>query len=96
MLTFFTYGLQVLAEGLRACEDCGLPLDLSATNRETRDGLASILYLPCKCGVMNKVYTSKSHRDQDKCIRGKPIYDVNSKLAIGRYFVFKFVFFVYS
>ena len=74
--------LQMLAEGLREWECCGHPLQLSDVNREVRQGLASLLYVPCQCGFMNKVYTSKSHRDKSKMVKGKPIY-VNSKMALG-------------
>ena len=74
--------LDILASGLKACSDCKEPLQLSNVVQETRDGLASLLYVTCKCGVLNTVYTSKSHRSEG-CSRGKPLYDVNSKCAIG-------------
>ena len=50
---------------------------------EKRYGLASKLYVKCTCGVLNEVFTCKSHRDDRKQKRGVPIYDVNTKAAAG-------------
>ena len=74
--------LGVLANGLRACQEFGEELSLSGTECETREGLASILYVRCKCGMINSVYTSKLHRTEGRT-RGKPVYDVNTKAAMG-------------
>ena len=83
-LSLFNINLQVIAEDLKACDDCGQPLQLHKTNREVRDGLNSLLYVECICGMMNKVYTNKSHRAEGKKT-GRPIYDVNTKTAMGRF-----------
>ncbi len=74
--------LGILADGLRACEDCGVPLNLANTETETKDGLASILYVRCECGLINSVPTSKSHKKIGG--RGRPVYNVNTKAALGK------------
>lgn len=83
--------LQVLADGLKACSDCGECLPLHNIVEEKRYGFASLLYVQCECGVMNSVYTGKSHHVKDDH-RGIPIYDVNTKAATGKNLYTVFVF----
>ncbi|XP_061190963.1 uncharacterized protein LOC133199106 [Saccostrea echinata] len=67
--------LGVLAEGLRGCCKCGLPLQLSHTISVLTHGLASLLKVCCsntKCNHINHVKTGKKH--------GK-VWDVNTKLS---------------
>ena len=75
--------LAVLAKGLSSCsaETCDEKLDLMNIVNETRIGFASLLYIPCKCGKMNKVPTGKSRKLKDNC--GVHLYDINSKSAIA-------------
>ena len=50
-------------------------------------GLGSFLYIMCsdpKCGEVNVCTTNKSHRAAGAG-RSRPIFDVNTKLAAGRY-----------
>ena len=68
---------------LSACNDCGDPLNLMNTECETRQGLASILYVRCHCGMVNSVPTAKCHRTEG-CSREKPVYEMNTKAAIGK------------
>ena len=56
------------------CKQCRAVLDLNHTEKETRVGLASVLYVACHCGVTNDVHTgAKQRRDHD----GKITYFVN-------------------
>lgn len=53
--------------------------------RETVSGLGNFLYVTWSnsdCGEINVCHTSKTHRSSDKR-RGRPIFDVNTKLAAG-------------
>ena len=55
--------LIVLAEALGECQsvDCTKVLDLRRTINETRIGLASILWVECECGYLNRVPTGNDH-----------------------------------
>lgn len=75
--------LRVLADGL-VCEDCTHTLSLANTIEETKLGLGSLLYILCDCGVINSVPTGKTHR-REGSTRGVPIFDVNSKVATGKF-----------
>lgn len=78
--------LDVLAKELE-CKSCGASLQLLNCFRETVSGLGSFLYITCSnsdCGEINVCHTNKAHRSSDKR-RGRPIFDVNTKLAAGRF-----------
>ena len=78
--------LDVLAKGLDSgCKTCGKPLQLSHCCDETISGLGSFLYINCvDCGEMNVCVTNKKHRTVENHV-GRPIFDVNTKLAAGIY-----------
>ena len=78
--------LDVLAKELE-CKSCGASLQLLNCFRETVSGLGSFLYITCSnsdCGEINVCHTNKAHCSNDKR-RGRPIFDVNTKLAAGRF-----------
>ena len=58
-----------------SAETCDEKLDLMNIVNETRIGFASLLFIPCKCGKMNKVPTGKSRKVKDNC--GVHVYDIN-------------------
>ena len=71
-----------LADGFKYCRS---PQQLSNCWKETVSGLGSFLYITCRednCGEINVCHTSKVHRVSD---RGRPVFDVNTKLAAGEY-----------
>ena len=78
--------LNVLAEALDGgCEACGAVLRLSDCIKETLSGLGSLLYICCsnsECGETNICRTNKTHHSTGTT-RGRPIFDVNTKLAAG-------------
>ena len=78
--------LNVLAEAMDGgCEACGAALRLSHCIKETVSGLGSLLYICCsnsECGETNICRTNKTHRSTGTT-RGRPIFDVNTKLAAG-------------
>ena len=78
--------LNVLAEALDGgCEACGAVLRLSDCIKQTLSGLGSLLYVCCsnsECGETNICRTNKTHRSTGTT-RGRPIFDVNTKLAAG-------------
>lgn len=51
------------------------------TRSETRRGFGSTLYIMCTCGVLNSVTTNKVHHLHKK---GAPVFDVNTKAAVGK------------
>ena len=70
----------------QGCKACGNPLQLSNCFHETVSGLGSLLYLTCangECEEINVCRTNKTHR-YGSAQRGRPIFDVNTKLAAGR------------
>jgi len=79
--------LDLLAKVLdQGCKACGNPLQLSNCFHETVSGLGSLLYLTCangECEEINVCRTNKTHR-YGSVQRGRPIFDVNTKLAAGR------------
>ena len=75
--------LKFLADQLKCFSNCSQPLHLSNIYKEQRVGYASIMYISCDCGVLNKVSTGKSHRPPDKSKRGMPVYDINTKAVLG-------------
>ena len=78
--------LGVLAEALNGgCSACNTPLKLSNCTDETLSGLGSFLFIVCsnsECGEINMCCTNKTHRVANR-VRGRPIFDVNTKLAAG-------------
>ncbi|CAC5378289.1 unnamed protein product [Mytilus coruscus] len=67
--------LGILADGLRACAKCGLPLQLGHTTSILTCGLSAILKIPCSntvCSHVNNIPTGK---------RQERIWDANVKLA---------------
>ena len=80
----------VLAEALDGgCEACGAALRLSNCIKETVTGLGSLLYICCsnsECGETNICRTNKTHRSTGTT-RGRPIFDVNTKLAANFFYI---------
>ena len=71
--------LSTLANNLATCtgKTCELPQDLRNIERETRCGLGSILYIRCRCGILNSVKTCRTHQSS----KGRPVFDVNTACA---------------
>ncbi|XP_077863137.1 uncharacterized protein LOC144345911 [Saccoglossus kowalevskii] len=77
--------LGVLARDLDACKQCSAPLRLSSCVGDKCYGLGCVLYVRCDnsaCLLINRVYTGSRHRQEGKTT-GLPVWDINSKLAIG-------------
>lgn len=78
----------VLAKELSSgCKRCGAPRHLLNCFQETESWLGSFLYINCNnsnCGEINICHSNKLHRSSDKH-RGRPIFDVNTKLAVGMF-----------
>jgi hypothetical protein len=73
--------LGVLADGLRACQLCQLPLHLHNCVQEKKVGLSQILGIKCdNCQLVNNVPTGNRHRTD----RGGLAWDANTKLAAGK------------
>lgn len=74
--------LKILADALGECSanNCKQLLDLRKIIREQKVGLASVLWVQCECGEINRVKTGKCHKQSDK---HGVVYDVNTKCAEG-------------
>ena len=74
--------LEILADGLGECSanNCKQVLDLRKVVGENRVGLASVLWVQCECGEINRVATGKCHKQNDK---SGVVYDINTKCAEG-------------
>ena len=70
--------LKLLANRLEECSNnlCKRPLRLIDVTSEINVGLASLLYINCECGHVNRVPTDTTH-----CTETYDTYDVNTKLA---------------
>ena len=70
--------LKLLANRLMECSNnlCKKPLTLCNISSESNVGVASILFITCECGHMNRVPTDTTHptNKYDK-------YDINTKLS---------------
>lgn len=72
-----------LADQLKGCINCGIPIQLANCFQERRYGLGSLLYIDCKnCDSINVVSTGKRHRNKSQ--KGMLIWDVNYKLSLGK------------
>ena len=77
----------LLAKILQHCVSCQMPLQLINCESKTQYGLGSVLHIPCDNSswmMVNKVSTGKHHHRGQW---GPTIFDVNTKLAVGKYFV---------
>ncbi|XP_070203678.1 RNA-binding protein 33-like [Littorina saxatilis] len=70
--------LQELAKQMR-CKHCKALLDLNQIIKETRFGLASILYIMCQCGLLNDVHTGKRQEGDGS----RHLFEVNIKASIN-------------
>ena len=85
--------LSHIAEQLKNCTHCRSELNLINTVREDRYGFGSVLTLMCRhCGNINKIDTNKRHRHDD-CERGPKSFVINTKAAIGLYYIYHTIFF---
>ena len=67
------------------CKQCSSVLDLQRTERETRFGLASVLYVLCNCGMINDVHTGRLQHDGEQKNPSAPMYEVNIKASISEF-----------
>lgn len=78
--------LDLLAKVLdESCKACSIPLQFLNCFHETVARLRSLFYLTCangECGEINVCRTNKTHRT-GSVQRGRPTFDVNTKLAAG-------------
>ena len=61
------------------CKHCKSLLDLNLTIKESRYGLASVLFIVCQCGVVNDVHTARRQEGDG----GRAMYEVNVKASIS-------------
>ena len=67
------------------CKQCSLPLDPNKCIGLHPEGITGYLYIPCSnpaCNKVNRVPLAKSHK---QAVKGPSIFDVNSKLPLGKY-----------
>lgn len=78
--------LAVLAEGLRSCKGCGERLNIEDAVNESKFGLGGCLHVRCRdCRQENSVPLGKRHAT----VNGqRKIWDINSKVAVGRNKIF--------
>ena len=80
--------LDLLAKELDGgCKSGGKPLRLADCTQETILGLGSFLYITCGediCSKVNVCHTNKVH-GMNAGTRGRPVFDINMKLAAGEY-----------
>ncbi|KAJ7333741.1 hypothetical protein OS493_015829 [Desmophyllum pertusum] len=76
--------LKLLAKELDGCNLCGKTAQFIQLHGRNYLGLGSFLYITCReesCGEINVCHTSKVHRANGA--RGRPVFDINTKLAAG-------------
>ena len=67
------------------CSVCQKTLKLDNVINETRQGLASLLYIQCECETTNKIFTSKHHFLNDT--NWARIFDINTRCTGGKCFI---------
>ena len=61
------------------CKPCNRPLSLRFTIKEKKEGLANHIHVKCEyCSTITQINTSSKTSK-------KPYFDVNLKLAVGKY-----------
>lgn len=76
------------------CTSCKESLSLDNIEQEERRGLGSVLLIRChKCLLVNPVVTGKQHTPPGKSRRDSR-FDVNTKLAIGQYYLYSKLLFI--
>ena len=70
-----------------SCYVCQKTLKLDNIINETRHGLASLLYIQCKCEMTNKIFTSKHHFLKKNDTNSARIFDINTRCAGGKCFM---------
>lgn len=83
----------IIRQLLAGCK-CGENLALTCCTNETRKGLASLLNVKCaSCDALNEIHTSKMHTPKVDDVgtpqRLYPVYDVNTKAALGKFTGYK-------
>ena len=69
------------------CSLCQKTLKLDNVIDETRQGLASLLYIQCECEMTNKIFTSKHHFLKKNDTNSARIFDINTRCAGGKCFI---------
>ena len=69
------------------CFVCQKTLKLDNIRNETRQGLASLLYIQCECETTNKIFTSKHHFLKKNDTNTARIFDINTRCAGGKCFI---------
>ena len=77
----------ILRQLHQGCVVCGVMLSIRNVQSEHIKGLASVWHILCgKCEGITNVHTSKWHTQKDSITRKKWAYNVNTKVAVGKYF----------
>lgn len=71
------------------CSSCGVDLLLKNVVNETRHCLGSYFDVKCTCGAIKKVLSSEKYTNPAS---GKKVFAVNTKMTLGKLFVFFFFF----
>ncbi|CAC5422540.1 unnamed protein product [Mytilus coruscus] len=80
--------LDTLANQLKSCRECSIPLHLHDAKGVRCYGLTGIVYIICQnssCHTLNRVKLGKVHFEREK--KGVGIFDVNTKAATGFFHV---------
>ncbi|CAC5392156.1 unnamed protein product [Mytilus coruscus] len=83
--------LDTLANQLKSCRECTIPLHLHDAKGVRCYGLTGIVYFICKnllCQTLNRIKLGKVHFGREK--KGVGIFYVNTKTATGFFFINSF------
>lgn len=64
------------------CQRCKYPLNLNDTTEEEHHGMALVFFV--KCTACDFVKTVESDKEDKFAITNKPVFDINTKVALGR------------
>lgn len=77
-------GLRIVDLGQLArqmhCTQCSSLLDLNCIEKEEQFGLASILYILCRCGTVNDIYSGKNEMTDN----GR-LFEINIKASMSKF-----------
>lgn len=80
--------LNYLSEQM-VCSSCGKDLLLKNIVKEQRLSLGSHFEVKCTCGSIKKVISSEKYSNPAS---GKKVFAINTKMALGNFFLFFFLF----
>ena len=77
----------LLSNSEKGCHSCSVPLELINVKSEQKYGFVSVFSVQCSaCESINKIKTDTMHGRLSTTKLRKNLFDINTKVALGKYF----------